>query len=132
MTRRRRKLHTLRLKLPWPPSVNQYWRAVAVGGRARNILSKKGREYREVVGASIKEQTEEHETTEERLRVNILASPPDRRRRDLDNILKPLLDGMEHAEVYKDDSQIDELRIARLDPSKGGSVVVVVVPKSDY
>ena len=37
------------------------------------------------------------------------AFPPDRRRRDLDNLQKPLLDALQHAGVYEDDSQIDLL-----------------------
>jgi crossover junction endodeoxyribonuclease RusA len=105
---------------------------VASGGRARNILSARGRRYREIVVIAIKEQLGGHKTTDKKVRVNILATPPDRRRRDLDNILKPLLDGMEHGGVYKDDSQIDELRIARQEPSRGGEVLVVVSLMRDY
>lgn len=37
------------------------------------------------------------------------AFPPDRRRRDLDNLQKPTLDAMQHAGVYEDDSQVDLL-----------------------
>jgi len=59
-----------------------------------------------------------------RLGMNIDAYPPDRRRRDLDNILKALLDSMEHAGVYKDDNQIDELSIIRRKVEKPGFVMV--------
>jgi crossover junction endodeoxyribonuclease RusA len=54
------------------------------------------------------------------------AFPPDRRRRDLDNLAKPTLDALEHAGVYEDDSQIDLLIIRRQDVVRGGSLQVAV------
>ena len=48
-----------------------------------------------------------------RLLVKILASPPDNRKHDLDNILKSLLDSIQHAGVFEDDEQIDGLEIYR-------------------
>lgn len=48
---------------------------------------------------------------------------PDRRRRDLDNMPKALFDGLTHAGVWTDDSQIDDLRIVR-SWAAGGCVVV--------
>jgi crossover junction endodeoxyribonuclease RusA len=39
--------------------------------------------------------------------------PPDARKRDLDNLLKCLLDSLQTAKVYEDDSQIDYLLIKR-------------------
>lgn len=62
-------------------------------------------------------------TKKERLSLSILAYPPDRRKRDLDNILKSLLDALMHARVYSDDSQIDRLSIMRNSALDG--VVVV-------
>ena len=56
--------------------------------------------------------------------MTILAKPPDRRRRDLDNILKALLDSIVHAGVIEDDSQIDEIQITRGDVVADGAVVV--------
>ena len=38
---------------------------------------------------------------------------PDKRRRDLDNLLKATLDSLTHAGVWSDDSQIDALSIRR-------------------
>jgi crossover junction endodeoxyribonuclease RusA len=54
------------------------------------------------------------------------AFPPDRRRRDLDNLAKPTLDALEHAGVYEDDSQIDLLIIRRQDVVHGGRLEVSV------
>lgn len=54
--------------------------------------------------------------------------PPDRRKRDIDNVLKALLDALQHAGCYEDDSQLDDLRIVRCEVRKGGSCVVVITP----
>jgi crossover junction endodeoxyribonuclease RusA len=92
--------------LPWPPSVNTYWRNF----NGRMIISAKGREYRETVGDQMTlQKMVKHYTG--LLRVEIEAFRPDKRRRDLDNLLKATLDGLAYAGVYEDDSQIVDLRI---------------------
>lgn len=53
--------------------------------------------------------------------------PPDRRKRDLDNLLKSLLDGLEGAGVFKDDAQIDDLQIVRRPSDKDCPYPVLVV-----
>ena len=52
--------------------------------------------------------------------------PPDNRKRDVDNVLKPLLDALEHAGTYENDSQIDKLCVTRMEVIKGGSCDVVI------
>jgi len=63
-----------------------------------------------------------------RLAVRIECSPPDRRRRDLDNVPKGLLDALTHGQVILDDSQIDDLHIVRRPQVKDGCVVVTIRP----
>lgn len=60
-----------------------------------------------------------------RLSMLIDAYPPDKRRRDLDNIFKSCLDSLQHAGVYPDDSQIDDLRITR-NASRAGKIIVQI------
>ena len=48
-------------------------------------------------------------------------------RRDLDNLLKGLLDALTHAGLWLDDSQVADLRIRRA-PTIGGMVKVRVTP----
>lgn len=96
----------INLTLPWPPSVNTYWRMFA----NRMIISAKGREYRKAVADQVMIQRGAKHYAGQ-LRVVIEAWRPDRRKRDLDNLLKAVLDSLTHAGVWCDDGLIVDLRI---------------------
>jgi len=98
------------LSLNWPPSVNHYWNQRGQGGR---YISAFGKAYREEVWVEFKRRYPGRKPLACRVGVRIFASPPDNVRRDLDNILKSILDSMQHAGVYQDDSQIDALEVYR-------------------
>lgn len=108
------------LTLPWPPSVNAYWRMF----QNRMIISKDGREYRQEVLANVPIAARRKLTG--RLTVTITAWPPDRRRRDIDNLPKCVLDALAKAGVYEDDSQIDYLAIERGDVCEKGRLDIMV------
>lgn len=118
------------LELPWPPSVNTYWRHVVVGSRVRVVISAKGRAYRQAVIAAVVAQTQpDRRIVRGRLAVDITAYPPDKRKRDLDNLPKAVLDALEAAGVYADDSAIDELRVRRShEQGQGIEVLVNKIP----
>lgn len=61
------------------------------------------------------------------LAVHVTVHPPDRRRRDLDNAMKALLDALAHGGAYEDDSQIDRLEIVRGAVVPGGKVIVRIM-----
>lgn len=88
----------MRIALPYPPTVNHYWRNV--GGRT--IISQEGRAYRQAVKSLVGPQVEHllGARLSEPVAVHLEISPPDRRRRDLDNCNKALLDSLGDAGVY--------------------------------
>ena len=96
----------LELTMPWPPSMNTYWRTF----QGRMIISEKGRQYRKDVADQVLIQRGAKNFAG-KIRVEIEAYRPDKRRRDLDNLLKAILDGCTHAGVWVDDSNIVDLRI---------------------
>ncbi len=115
------------LCLPWPPSVNHYWKLWTQGKIVRVAVSDKGCAYRtEVYATALASKVCR---VEGRLSVTIEACPPDKRVRDLDNTLKALLDALSHAGVFKDDGQIDRLVIERGEVVKGGLVTVKIETK---
>jgi crossover junction endodeoxyribonuclease RusA len=102
--------------LPWPPSVNNYYRHVG----PRVLISRAGRKYRMMVVSRL---TGSHKLVG-RLSLSLECYPPDRRRRDLDNLLKACQDALVHAGVMEDDSQIRRLQMEMLEPIEGGLVHV--------
>ena len=108
----------IQLTLPWPPSVNHYW--FQKGNR--RFIGAKGKKFREDVQGILDnhrlDETRHIIFNVDRLKVSINVFQPDRRKRDLDNLFKATLDALQHAGMYEDDSQIDDLRIVRLDVDK--------------
>lgn len=121
----------INIVLPWPPSVNQYWRHPSKGPLAgRHLISEQGRAYRAKVTAQVWSEQQAHKLAD-RLAVSILCYPPDRRRRDLDNILKAALDALVFAGVMLDDSQIDRLAIERCAVQAPGRLEITIERLSD-
>ncbi|WP_294768603.1 RusA family crossover junction endodeoxyribonuclease [uncultured Rhodoferax sp.] len=110
----------IELTLPWPPTVNTYYRTV----NGAMLISERGRKYAKAVADQVLIQRGAKQLAG-RLNVHIVAMPPDRRKRDLDNLFKGVLDSLTKAGVWLDDSQIDALAIER--GSIGGMLKVRVV-----
>ena len=122
----------MRVHLPFPPSVNHYWRRAG----ARTVISGKGQEFRRQVAWQIKRQLPE-------LRGNPIDYPvevtvdlfcPDRRKRDLDNFDgKALFDAMTKAGVWLDDSLVRQ-RLGRIhdydEDAPDGLCLVSIAPLS--
>lgn len=112
----------LSIDLPYPPTVNTYWRHVG----SKVLISKTGRRFRDLVEGQVM-LLGLNQVILGKIEVSILVAPPDRRRRDIDNVLKALLDALEHAGVYRDDSQIAKLSIERSEPVENGRAFVEII-----
>jgi crossover junction endodeoxyribonuclease RusA len=110
------------LTLPWPPSINHYWRRVG----CRTLISREGRTFRRNVCALLGGDGPRKPPAGGRIALAMDAFPPDRRRRDLDNIQKPVLDALEHVGIYEDDSQIDLLLTRRRERMPGGRLDIAM------
>jgi len=108
----------IEIELPFPPSVNHYYRRVG----PRTLISREGRAFRERVCSVLAARGTRPLRGPLALEVEIY--PPDRRRRDIDNVQKALLDALEHGGAYRNDSQIVRLAIEKRDPVPGGRTIV--------
>lgn len=119
------------LELPWPPSINHY---KSIGSVTR---TKSGKVFQKRINSkatiaffhevyTLTRQRSIPAALDETLRLSVTVElyPPDRRKRDIDNPVKVLLDSLVHARVIADDSQIDKLLIERMAICDKGKVIV--------
>jgi len=111
---------TLELSLPYPPSVNTYW---GFQGH-RRFLTDRAVDFKKAVAHWV--SLSGVNFGKARLEVTIITHAPDRRARDIDNIVKPTLDALVQAGLFDDDSQVDLLTVRRGAVIKGGKAVVFV------
>lgn len=110
------------LTLPYPPTVNTYWRRAG----HRTIISDRGRAYTRAVSDSLFVAGVRDGFGSADLAAMITVYPPDKRRRDIDNVLKAVFDSLQKAGLYDDDSQIAKMSVERGHVVKGGSVEIVL------
>lgn len=89
------------------------------------LVSADGRQYKNTVCREVTAQRAALGITTP-VRMYVALCPPDRRRRDVDNYSKALLDGLVEAKVLEDDSLIRDLRIVWADTTPGGKAVVTI------
>lgn len=103
-------------ELPYPPSVNRYYRHVG----KMTLISAEGRKYRQLVCSKLAGVVSR---LSGRVTVTMEVYPPDRRVRDMDNLFKAFFDSLTHAGAWTDDSRVRELHIIfHEDPVDGGLV----------
>ena len=117
------------LRLPWPPSVNHYWRY----GNGHFYISTEGRRYKLAVCGII--ATANVRPLEGNVKITIDAFPPDRRRRDIDNLEKALMDACIKRDgfatgLFLDDSQVKRKISTMWDyhPDYAGQVMLSIEP----
>lgn len=110
----------MRLTLPYPPSVNAYWRAF----KGRILLSRDGRAYKTAAALVAKTQGARILAGPVLVRVDVYRP---RRIGDLDNTLKATLDALRGI-AFEDDAQVESLSAIRHDDKKNPRVEVEVLP----
>tara|TARA_R110000803_G_scaffold163054_1_gene226730 strand:- start:1009 stop:1395 length:387 start_codon:yes stop_codon:yes gene_type:complete len=106
------------LYLPFPPTINSYYKMTRQGQR---YLDKSVREFRQKVADTVNEQAPGL-CLDTPLFMEVYLFMPDRRKRDVDNYMKGLLDALTEAGLWEDDSLVDQLHIYRGEIVKGGLV----------
>lgn len=97
------------LKLPFPPSINHYWRHHVMGGTFKTYISAQGKQFRQDVCKYVRGRGLDI-GIDEYVAVSIVLRPPNNARRDVDNYGgKALLDAITKAGVWKDDYLVRKL-----------------------
>jgi len=113
--------------LPFPPSANDYWRSITVGGRSRVVLSRAAREYKAKVAARFSPASDGQPARfRGPVRVVLRAYRP-RRIGDLDNLLKVSLDSLKGV-AWDDDSQVVKIEAIRFDDKFDPRIEIEVYP----
>jgi crossover junction endodeoxyribonuclease RusA len=113
----------MKLTLPFPPTVNTYWRNTSRGV----LISASGRSFRSSAIASVYQQMKcRPKPITVDVAVKMILFPPDKRQRDLDNYLKAALDSLTHAGIWLDDSQIKRIVVEWGPVTKGGQSEVTI------
>ena len=121
----------MRLRLPWPPSINMYYRMLRnltcqrCGHKTKlppPYITKEGREFRKAVARIA---ITEKKLGTEKLAIRVDYYPP-AARGDIDNYMKPLLDALEHSGLFENDAQVKDLRLVWHHPVMGGAVNVKI------
>ncbi len=112
------------ISLPFPVSVNGMYRAL---GR-RVILSKRAREWKEAAAWELKSQRPKRFAGP--VEIHTVVSPPDKRKRDLDNLLKPILDLLKEHGIIVDDS-FKYIRVLTISWENDAAPCVVTIKESE-
>lgn len=89
-------------------------------------MSKGGREYKAKVAEYIAESNTP-KLGSARLQLEIVLWPKDKRKYDIDNRIKALLDSLQDAGVFDDDEQIDQINIYRGSGTLSGGQARVMI-----
>ncbi|OHB58817.1 MAG: hypothetical protein A2Y12_00245 [Planctomycetes bacterium GWF2_42_9] len=113
-------MEKITIELPYPPSINHYFKRRG----NRTFIGREGMMFRKrvcsvLMAANVKPMAG-------MLAMKVRAYPPDRRKRDIDNIQKPLLDALEKGRAFYNDCQIKHLTTVMKNPVNGGKTTVTI------
>lgn len=134
-------------RLPWPPSINHYWRHKIIPGGKREVIgptgklvkptrahagiyvSSEGKAFRRAVIAAVMHSLPE-EQIDWPVSARILLWSPNGIKRDIDNRVKPILDAMTLAGVWTDDWCVRGLAVLDMGIERPNGLCIVQI--SDY
>jgi crossover junction endodeoxyribonuclease RusA len=124
----------LQFNLPYPPTINNYYKK----WQNRIVISAQGRAYRQLLRATLwqcigKAEKWDGMPMDGDLMVEIIIYPPDKRKRDMDNIKKALFDSLQYAGLFSDDYQICDDHTIRINKIvKGGLIDFRIMSAKTY
>jgi crossover junction endodeoxyribonuclease RusA len=121
------------LTIPYPPTVNTYKKI------GRLTKTKSGKLYQVRANTDITKrfyfevwlkvkQLQLESLGDAVLRLEMYVYPPDKRKRDLDNVIKPGVDSLMKAGLFNDDSQIACLYVQKMGIISQGKVEIKIFP----
>lgn len=112
----------LEIALPYPPSVNHYWRHTRSG---RHYISAEGKAFR----AEVLKICRLFDPFVGAVKIKIEVFYPDNRERDPDNIQKALFDSLVSSGLIEDDNRkiIKDYRVISMDEIRKGGMLVVKI-----
>lgn len=96
-----------------------------INAHGRRFPNKKAIDYKAAVADYVVEY-KVPKLGEAKISMTIWVYPPDKRKRDISNIIKIVEDSLQDAGVYDNDFNIDTLLIQRGEITKGGKLLVML------
>lgn len=116
--------HTILILNETPPTTNTIWRHAVIGGFLRSYISKAGKEFKLRVSAEARKL--DWELSDKDIHMEIELTFPTKRRCDIDNYNKGLLDALEGI-IYHNDSQIIFLSITKKYSKNNPRTVIKII-----
>lgn len=114
----------LEATLPYPPSANTAWRASKSFYKNKIYLNPKVVKFRKRVQEIL--MLERFPKMSGPIFLELYLYMPDKRRRDIDNPIKAVLDALEHGGLFENDSQVSKLLVQKMGIEKNGKAIVKI------
>lgn len=109
-----------KLELPWPVSLNAYYRI----RQNRIMVTAEARNYRQK--ACFLAYRLRRAFWHDKIYLKIEAYPPNKRKFDIDNVLKCLIDSLQEAKIFENDSQIETILIEKKEIQDPAKVIISI------
>lgn len=115
----------MKLTLPFPPSVNGYWRSTSRG----TLISEGGRKYRvNVIAAVFQQLRRRPQAITHDIDIHVVLYPQNRAKRELDNFQKSLTEAVTHAVAWGHEIQIKRILVECVELLPKGQALVIINP----